>query len=294
MQPEASIIIASYNRKNLFKRCLYSIAARGPSIPYEVVVVDDGSVDDIEGLLRKFTVNFPWKLVKFDAAAYEAKTGLKKFFNNPSVTYNIGFKQCSPTSDKIFLMGNEVIAWGNAFDKLIDDAPKNNEPYIVFSTTYDTPQEVLDKIDAYGQHLDQVLIDKYCKPFPLQDLGYKSEVVNYLSLSSRGTWEQIGGFDERYYAGIACEDSDFVRRIRRCPYGKLIWSEGITLHQYHGGMTRYYQPLPANITMDRWNEGLAINRAVFAQWDEKSKLKKVFDHEFGTLGVGKVVTNVDS
>lgn len=291
MQPEASIIIASYNRKNLFKRCLYSIVTRGPSVPFEVIVVDDGSVDDIEGLLRKFSVNFPWKLIRFDQTSFEEKTGLKKFYNNPSVTYNVGFRRCSPSSDKIFLMGNEIIAWDNVFNDLVNDAPKNNEPYIVFSKTYDCPQEVLNRIDAYGQHLDQVLINKYCTPFPLQDQTYKSEVVNYLSLSSRATWEKIGGFDESYYGGIACEDSDFARRIRACHGGKLIWSEGLTLHQFHGGMTRYYQPEPTNITMDRWNEGLAFNRAIFNRWDRQPYLKQTLGHEFGTLGVGEVITN---
>ena len=53
--PFVSIVICTYNRKNLLKECLNSISAMEyPKSSYEIIVVDGGSNDGTEELCKKF------------------------------------------------------------------------------------------------------------------------------------------------------------------------------------------------------------------------------------------------
>ena len=297
MNPKVSIVISSHDRLPLFRRVLWSIANRGPSVSYEVVIVDDGSSEDVLGELKTFSSRFPWKFVRFDAAAFEQQTGLKKFLNNPCVTNNIGFRHCSPSSQAIFQQGNEVIAWDDVYDRMLADAKLHsgfieNDPtphWMVMSTTYDFPAQYLNLLDDYGQNLLPAYVDA-CKQWPLQSEFYRSDVTNYICLASRKLWERIGGYDERYYGGISAEDSDFVRRARSLPDFVQTISEGVSLHQFHFGMSKYYSPPSSAITKERWKDGCDLNHAIYNSWDGKPDNPQQWP--VGSLGVSEVISNI--
>jgi len=54
--PIISIVIPAYNRKDLLKECLDSLLDQTyPKEDYEIVVVDDGSTDGTEDMLRQMS-----------------------------------------------------------------------------------------------------------------------------------------------------------------------------------------------------------------------------------------------
>ena len=62
---DASVIIATYNRKSLLASCLSSMAEQEFNGSYEVLVVDDGSTDGTEGMVADFLHRYPVPLSYF-------------------------------------------------------------------------------------------------------------------------------------------------------------------------------------------------------------------------------------
>ncbi len=59
--PDLSIVIISYNTKNITKNCLDSVitSLQSSNIPYEIVVVDNNSHDGSQEMLQEFKKNHP-------------------------------------------------------------------------------------------------------------------------------------------------------------------------------------------------------------------------------------------
>lgn len=285
MKCKLSILISSFNRLPLVRRTLWAIASRPPSVDFEVVVCDDGSTEDVLGELKTFSAKFPWKFVRFSSEQFEKATGLKKWFNCPAVTNNLAAKHAD--GELFIQQGNEVIAWGDCYDKLMRDRPKGPD-FMVMSTTYDIPQQYLDVLDPYGSNLSQGIVNE-CVKWPLQSKHYRSDVTNYISLAPRATWERLGGYDERYFGGICAEDSCFVRRARTIPGFSMVISDAVSLHQNHNGKTCYQNPSPKVISKERFEEGCSINRAIYDTWDGSTRNPQRWP--WGTIGVAEVITN---
>ncbi len=288
-EPEVSVVISTYNRYNLWKRTLHALATRPPSRPFEVVVVDDLSSENVLGLLRNYSSAFPWKFILFDRKRFTRETGVAPFFNNPAATNNVGVRHSR--GKYIYLQGNEVIPWGKAYDELYEQKSLE-ELSVCFSTTYDVPPEVLNALDPYGVNLNREMLT-HCSRYVLASPFYHSDVINYLTLLSRPLWDAVGGLDERFLAGIGKEDSDFIRRCRAIPGWKdvdnMVRSEAISLHQSHGGRTRFYPPDPSVITEDRWKEGEKLSKEVWDLWDGTHFNRQPW--EPGTVGIIDVITN---
>lgn len=284
----ASIVISSHERLPLLRRTLWAIANRPPSCPFEVILVDDNSQADILGELRKYRVSFPWKFIQFDAAEFTARTGLTKFWNNSCPTNNIGWKYAE--GDTIFLQGNEVLPVDDCYDRMLSHLNKVGELDLVFSTTFDMGPHVLEKLDEYGRNLSKAHVEA-CFDRPLHSEFYRSDVTNYISVSRKGLWDKIGGYDERYFAGISRDDSDFVRRARAAGCKTHICDQAVSLHQFHRGKTMYYNPPPSSITQERFEQGCAINRLVYESWDDSHTNPTPWP--VGTYGIKSIITSQD-
>jgi GT2 family glycosyltransferase len=256
---EASILISSHDRIHLLRRTLYSIASRPPSLDYEVVIADDESTDDILGLLREFSSRFKWVFARLDRKKFEEETGLKPYANCPSWSNNVAFQLSS--GRQLFQMGNECIAYKDAFDHLLRDQPDAPHSTVV-TTTFDMPQHVLDTLDPYGSNLSERHLQAV-QQWPLQSEEYRSDVTSYLCLIPRHTWEAVGGYDERLLAGVGAEDSCWVRRARLLPGFRWVISRAVSCHQFHGGRTRYYPQKASTMSQEAWDRGVRTNRVLF-------------------------------
>lgn len=286
----ASILISTYNRLPLWRRTLWSLAYNRPrDFTFEVVVVDDGSTEDVLGELKRYSSQFHWKFVRLDMEAFAKETGLKKFLNNPALSFNVAARHAS--GSWYFQEGNEVMAYGRVYDQLMQETPKE-EFSLSFSTTLDVPPEVLLALNETGSNLTPQMV-RYCERWPLANPLFHTDVTNYVSLCSAKLYRELGGYDERYLDGIGKEDSDFVRRCRAIPgwtdARNMCRSQAISLHQSHGGRTWYRKQEKETATDEKWREGERRSKAVWDLWDGTHHNRQPWP--WGTVGVLDVVSN---
>lgn len=291
MKPELSILFSTYNRLHLFRRTLWALVNRPPSVPFEVIVADDGSQDDILGELRLYSAQFPWKFIRVSSDQFEKETGVRKFFNNPALTYNVAFRHAS--ADLIVQHGQEVLPVGPCYDQLLKAVADVDSPnFLALSTVLDVPEHVLIHLDRYGTNLSPEQV-RHCHQWPLATPNFHTDVTNYISLCSRSLYEAVGGYDERYLRGIGKEDSDFVRRCRALPgwtdESCMRRSLALALHQSHKGRTWWGNQDQSIVTDVRWKEGEILSKEVWDSWDGGPRSGQPW--EFGTKGVLDVVTN---
>lgn len=283
--PEVSIVISSYNRLELLRRTLWAIAERPPLLPFEVIIVDDASTQPILDEVRLYSARFQWSFVSVDMGEFEKKTGVRKFFNNPSLTNNIGVRKAR--GQLIFQQGNEVIPFQNCYNDMLAEKFDNPSKFVCLSTTYNVPRHVLLHVNTYGSNISPMTVEA-CRPWVLGSHLYRSDVTNYLSLCPKSLFEAVGGYDERYLTGVGGEDSDFVRRCRA--YGAEVgYCGAVSLHQDHGGRTRYSNQDQAIITDARWREGEKIKWDLYNSWDGTSLNGQGWS--WGEFGVVDVVSN---
>ncbi len=288
---DISIIISNYQRLEYIQKTLYHMVLNAPrKYTWELVIAEEIShtTDKLIELLHLFDNNIKWKCALFDIKEFEKTTGITKLHNNPSATNNVAILN---SDGKILIhQGNEVLATNHIYDKIVDEYYNaNNLHTIIYSTTYNIPQEIQPELGESAENLDNRYIS-YCRQWPLQSKNYKSEVTNYISLYPKESALLLNLYDERFLLGIGADDSDFSRRFRHLPNGKQIYSDLVSLHLDHGGVNCYHDAKPDIIAMSKWNKGLSINRELFNSWDGVS-FKNQQPWTPGIYGIKEVIKN---
>jgi glycosyltransferase involved in cell wall biosynthesis len=90
--PYVSIVIATFNKAAILDKTLTSIRANVTDIPYDIIVVDDGSHDDTRDICQKHACLYVW--VNFPS------------YRNPSVPRNMG---CRIARGELLIMQSDDV-----------------------------------------------------------------------------------------------------------------------------------------------------------------------------------------
>jgi GT2 family glycosyltransferase len=194
---DLSIVVASYNTKDLLSKCLLSIYDNTREINYEVIVVDDCSKDDSPQMVREC---FPKaKLICNDVNLRYAKTN------------NIGLKAAAGRYG--LLLNSDVEVQPSAFDNLVKfmdahpDAaaagpklinPDGSIQHCIRSFPGLIPM-IFQSLNLHLFWPNNPITNKYYNT----DFDYsKAQVVDSIGTTSfiirRSTWENYGMLDERF------------------------------------------------------------------------------------------------
>lgn len=191
--PYVSIVIATFNKARLLDKTLSSIRANVVDIPYEIIVVDDGSSDNTFAVCKKHSVLYVW----VDAPDYRG----------PSVPRNIG---CRVARGEILIMQSDDV-FHTSVDTIaqLSDLSRGE---VNFASVWNT----LD-----GHNKDVCFCHGEFNPRPLFFLG---------SMYKDDFWK-IGGNDEDF-TNPAYEDTYLGEIIRR-KYKINWRNDILGLHQNH-------------------------------------------------------------
>ncbi|PIU03839.1 glycosyl transferase family 2 [Candidatus Shapirobacteria bacterium CG08_land_8_20_14_0_20_39_18] len=213
-----SIIIVSYNTKDLLRKCLNSLKGYDT----EIIVVDNNSQDDSQSVVKK---EFP---------------DVHLIINDD----NLGFAKANnqgikiATGDYVLLLNSDTQVKPGALEKLVEFAKSHLDAGVIGARLLNQDGSIQPSIYRLPT------ITNAIKEFWLGQLGLTEKyfidsskgeeveaVVGAVFLIPKTVIQKVGLLDERYF--MYFEDLDYCRRVRRAGYKVYYFPKAEVFH-YHG------------------------------------------------------------
>jgi N-acetylglucosaminyl-diphospho-decaprenol L-rhamnosyltransferase len=231
--PSVSILIVSYNTRELTLACLRSVYAQTQQVPYEVIVVDNTSSD---GSADAIAAEFPRaQLIRLDE--------------------NIGFARANnvaarhATGDYLLLLNPDTVVLDGAVQKVVAFAAARGDNEIVGGRTF-FGDGTLNSTSCHGRPTPWSMMcqavgltavfrgSDFFNPealgsWPRDCVREVDAVTGCFLLISRRLWEQLGGFDEAFF--MYGEETDLCLRAKPLGAKCVICPEATLVH--YGGQS---------------------------------------------------------
>jgi glycosyltransferase involved in cell wall biosynthesis len=216
---DASIIIPTFNRKDVLRKCLHALDKQNFVHPYEIILVDDGSNDGTRESVEELQKSLSIPL-----------TFLRQENKGPAAARNLGIKKCS--GKILLIMGDDIVATPNLVKEHVDGhnnrRPKDSAAILGFVTW--SPNIEVTPFMSW--------LEKGGWQFPYREIEGKTEIEwKYLmtpniSFKREFLIQNHLFFDERFpYAAL--EDYEFGFRFFQ-KGGKLFYNpDAIGYHWHH-------------------------------------------------------------
>jgi N-acetylglucosaminyl-diphospho-decaprenol L-rhamnosyltransferase len=227
---DLSIIIVNWNSKDFLLKAIASVEAETKGIEFEVVVIDGGSFDGCDEMLRQ---SYPH--VVFIQSA--KNLGFAKA-NNEAVKVSRG--------RNLLFLNPDTEVEGLAIKTLYDQMSALPDAGIVGPKLLNTDRSIQKScIRAFPTILNQVLESDMLRNFfpraglwgmkPLQERDKRAKVVEAVSgacfMMKRSVFEQIGMFSTDYF--MYSEDIDLCLKVRKAGLNTYYVPGAVVVH--HGG-----------------------------------------------------------
>jgi GT2 family glycosyltransferase len=222
---KVSIIIISFNTKDLTLEAVKSIYESSKEISFEVIVVDNNSRDGSIEILR----DFEKKYENFSLIENKDNLGFAKA-NNQAIRKAKG--------EYILLLNSDTKVLPNAIKKLLNFADKTSDAGVVGPKLLNKDMSVQPScvnfptiINAVRQYFlgKKGLFDKYVpkenKPVVVDALVGAAFLITPQAL------KKVGFLDERYF--MYFEDIDYCRKVKRASL-KVYYLPDVKIVHYHG------------------------------------------------------------
>lgn len=211
-----SVIIPTYNRKDILKRCLTALFNQTyPQNMYEIIVVDDGSTDGTERMIKTMINDSPCELRYF-----------KQENKGPAAARNVGIKNAN--GKIVLFIGDDVVAKNSFIEEHMKFHKEHKGKIAVLGfTTWPPDLKVtlfMDFIMERGWQFGYSSIEDY------ENVPYHFFYTSNISLPKK-VIPEIGMFDEEFPFG-ALEDIEFGYRFMKNNY-RMIYNPEAKAYHYH-------------------------------------------------------------
>lgn len=224
-QCDVSVIIVSWNTKNLLRDCINSVIRETVKYTYDIWVVDNNSPDNSAGMVRN----------EFPSVKLIANSDNKGF----SAANNQALKVAS--GKNLLLLNPDTVVKENALDKMLDYIYSNNVGIVtckLLNTDGSLQKSVANFYSLWRTFIDNRLVSELLKNvkssksqfYSTWDHNSTREIDwarGAVVLFSREVMDKIGVLDEKYY--IYGEEIDFYYRAKKSgfkavfiPYAEII------------------------------------------------------------------------
>lgn len=234
---DVSIIIVSYNSKELILDCIQSIIDHTKAINYEIIVVDNASSDGSINAIKK---SYPNVIV--------IESDINLGFGRAN---NIGVKKAR--GDYLFFLNPDTIITENSIYLLYDFYRKNSrflkigvlgcklidKEMNLGNACGNFPKIQKDITDSILKILNKIFstnISSYKKYIFEQDFFEVDMVSGADMFIEKKVFENVGGFDENFF--MYYEETDLQKRIRKIGLHNFIYNKTSIIHLEGGGIKK--------------------------------------------------------
>lgn len=223
--PKVSIITLSYNQLHFTKEFLTSYLDRSFYPNSELIIVENGSDEE--------TVNYLKDIER------QKNQNIKIIFNKKNLGFgggnNLGMKNA--IGDFIILINNDTKVTPGWISRLLFHVNKLNAG-LVGPVTNNIGNEA--KINIKYEQEYQVDIEKSVLNYTSNNWGEKlnlKSIAAFCWILSRKTYNEIGGFDERFFPAYY-EDDDYCLRVKNAGY-EIYCANDVFIHHFENGSVSY-------------------------------------------------------
>jgi len=208
-----SVIIVTWNSKDFLIKCLNSISEGCANLAYEIIVVDNASVDNTTNFIR------------------ENYSEVKIIENDTNLGFAAACNQAAQISSGkyLFLLNPDTILSRNSVADLIHFIENKSWVGAVGPQLLDNPGQITNSVRWFPAMLQSLVKDTvlgkilfWVKPGRLMHLlpMDKASSVDHVSggamLIKKEVWKELNGMDERFF--MFYEDVDLCKRIINLGY----------------------------------------------------------------------------
>lgn len=217
VSPKVSIIFPIFNGWLDTKECLESIEQLNyPKEKLEVIVVDNGSTDGSQKVIKSIKSKSESKGIKFTLIENKANLGFAKAVNN-------GVRKAK--GEYLLITNNDVVFDKNYLKNLVEFLEKNPNVGIVGGKVY--YKNPKDKIAFGGAKFD--FFTGVLKPNLKPDETFETDWVSGCDMLIRKeVIEKIGDFDKKFF--FYFEDLDLCLRAKKSGYKVIYYPKAILWH----------------------------------------------------------------
>lgn len=192
-----SVVIPTYNRVSILARCLQALERQTFSNPFEVIVVDDGSVDTTPHLLAS------WSSRRYTLRCFRQEN------KKPAAARNRGIRHV--VGERVLFLGDDIIASPQLlFEHDRAHTAQGGGVAVLGYTVWSSELQVTRFMKYLGEQGWQFGYALIRDPGDLSfNFFYTSNVSLPVSLLTR-----VGGFDE-FFGAAGWEDTEYGYRLKR-------------------------------------------------------------------------------
>ncbi len=234
---DLSIIIVSWNVRELLRECLLSIQNSKQDLSYEIIVIDNASTDNTREMLEQ---DFP----NLDVEYNKVNEGLAKPWNRAAE---------KSKGEYLLFLNDDTKIFDHVLDKCVTELKSDNNIGVLGCKIKNPDNSIQLSVRRFPTVWNQaVILSKLHNIFPslirsymMTDFDYNKsqnvdQVMGAFFLLPRTVFEKINGFDEEFF--IWFEEVDVCRRVYDAGYVVRYFADASIIH-YGGASFSQRRPL---------------------------------------------------
>ncbi len=222
---ELSVIIVSWNVRELLARCLTSLAETKQDIQFEIIVVDNASADQSAAMVRErfshVTVIENQDNLGFGKAnnigVQQASGKFVLFLNDDTEVFDHTLDACvayMQTHETVGVLGCSIKNPDGSQQPSVRSAPTLYSQLVVLSKVYNFFPQLLRQYRMLG--------------FDYTTTQPVDEVMGAFFMMPRQLFDELGGFDEHFFVWF--EETDLATRVRAAGKSVVYFADAHIIH----------------------------------------------------------------